>query len=324
MNKYVVYSLVVLLAACSHNESINEVNCAEYEKRSAPYGTSIVVLGNVQDAGSPQIGCVKECCQGLFENPDHTRKVSSLGLVDATNHKTYLFDATPDMASQVKTLTAYEQNSPTEMVDGIFLTHAHIGHYTGLMYLGKEATDADGVPLYVMPRMNDFLSSHGPWDQLVSRKNIELRGLSDEQSMVLSDSIHVTPILVPHRDEYSETVGYSIEGPNRTALFIPDIDKWDKWEKDIVSEIKKVDYAFIDGTFYSGAEINNRDISQIPHPFIIESLKEFKNLTRAERDKVVFIHFNHTNPVLNPDSEESKLVISEGFRIARFGDVFRM
>ena len=107
-------------------------------------------------------------------------------------------------------------------------------------------------------------------------------------------------------------------------MFIPDIDKWDKWNKNIVEEIKKVDYAFLDATFYSGKEINNRDISQIPHPFIIESIEKFNELNEQERNKVIFIHFNHTNPVIDPKSDEAKNVLSRGFRIGKINDIFEL
>ena len=129
---------------------------------------------------------------------------------------------------------------------------------------------------------------------------------------------------MPHRDEYSETVGYRIQGPNKKALFIPDIDKWDKWDKEIIDQIKTVDYAFLDATFYSGKEINNRDISQIPHPFVIESIDKFKDLSTEDRAKIVFIHCNHTNPILDASSPETKNVLENGFKIARFGDVFEL
>jgi pyrroloquinoline quinone biosynthesis protein B len=175
-----------------------------------------------------------------------------------------------------------------------------------------------------MPRMSDFLSNNGPWNQLITRKNILLQELENEKPLQLSEKLSVTPILVPHRDEYSETVGYRIIGPKKTALFIPDIDKWEKWDKDIIEEIKLVDYAFLDATFYSGNELNNRDISQIPHPFIIESLEKFKGLTSQEKSKIVFIHFNHTNPVLNPDSKETQIVLKQGFKIASIKDVFEL
>ena len=287
-------------------------------------GVTLILLGTIQDAGSPQIGCRKECCAGLFENSNEDRKVVSLGLIDLENHKTYLFEATPDIASQMKTLIQFDKENDRELVNGIFLTHGHIGHYTGLMYLGKEAMDSRNIPVYVMPRMEKFLSNNGPWDQLVKRKNVLLRKLENERLVHLSGSIEVTPLLVPHRDEYSETVGYRIKGPNKSALFIPDIDKWEKWEKDIIDEIRKVDYAFLDATFYSGKEINNRDISEIPHPFIIESFKKFENLSSDEKNKIIFIHFNHTNPLLDLTSEESQLVSEKGFRIGKMKDVFKL
>ena len=205
---------------------------------------------------------------------------------------------------------------------GIILTHAHVGHYTGLMYLGKEAANAKNVNVFAMPRMKKYLETNGPWSQLVTNKNISLTQIEKEQSIFLTPNLMATPFLVPHRDEYSETVGYRIKGPNKTALFIPDIDKWNKWDKSIVEEIKKVDYAFLDATFYSGKEINNRDISQIPHPFVIESLEMFKTLDSIERKKVIFIHFNHTNPALQENSKERKRIEKLGFRFANENDNF--
>lgn len=224
----------------------------------------------------------------------------------------------------MKALKNYGRPSDQEIVDGIFLTHAHIGHYTGLMYLGKEAINAQDVPVYTMPKMNSFLRTNGPWSQLVNTNNILLKQIKNEQPVSISKDIQVSPFIVPHRDEYSETVGYLIKGPNKQALFIPDIDKWERWEKDIIEEIKKVDYAFVDATFFSGKEINNRDISLIPHPFIIESMKTFKGLSAKDKYKIIFIHFNHTNPVIDPNSEESKLVIKNGFRLGRINQIFEL
>ena len=86
--------------------------------------------------------------------------------------------------------------------------------------------------------------------------------------------------------------------------------------------IKNVDYAFLDGTFFDEKEINNRDISEIPHPFIIESLELFNNLENIDKAKVYFIHLNHTNPVLNKNSEEYKRVILSGFNVAEPGTEF--
>lgn len=284
---------------------------------------TVVVLGTVQDAGSPHIACKKECCSNLFLNPDKSRKVVSLGVIDNENNKTFLFEATPDMPSQLKLLNKIT-NTEFETPNGIFLTHAHIGHYTGLMYLGREALGAKNIPVFAMPKMKAFLLNNGPWSQLVDLGNIFIKNLEQNKEVELTKNLVVTPFLVPHRDEFSETVGYKIKGPNKTLLFIPDIDKWSKWNKDIIKEIKKVDYAFLDASFFDGNEINNRDISEIPHPFVIESMALFKSLPESEKNKIHFIHFNHTNPLLNTNSSEAKMVLQNGFNISKFNAVFRL
>lgn len=284
---------------------------------------SLIILGNVQDAGSPHIGCTKACCLLLFKQPDPKRKVVALGIADPLHKSSYLIEATPDISSQLQLLQIFSTKE-TAIPDGIFLTHAHIGHYTGLMYLGKEAAHTSRLPVYCMPRMKNFLEQNGPWSQLVNFKNILPVQLEAGVAVQLNEYLAVSPFLVPHRDEYSETVGYKIIGPHKKALFIPDIDKWEKWNHDIISEIAKVDYAFIDATFFDAKEINNRNITEIPHPFIIETMRLFASIPVSEKKKVYFIHMNHTNPVLQMDSPQAKQVLKAGFNIARFKDIFKL
>ena len=253
-----------------------------------------------------------------------SRQVVSLGVVDHQNHKSYLFEATPDIITQTKFLKETMGAVSQELPNGIFLTHAHIGHYTGLMYLGKEATNADKVPIFAMPRMKSFLEQNGPWNQLAENDNIIIYQLDNQAEVVLTDQLKVVPFVVPHRDEYSETVGYKIYGPNKSALFIPDIDKWTVWDTSIAELINAFDYAFLDATFFDGKELNTRDISSIPHPFVIESMEEMKSLSANEKKKIHFIHFNHTNPLLREDSPQTQEVLDKGFRIARKGAVIKL
>ena len=277
----------------------------------------IQVLGIVQDAGYPHIGCEKDCCKAVSPG-DYF--VSCLGLVDKTNNKRYLFDATPDIHNQLNLL---EKFSDANLVDGIFLTHAHIGHYTGLMYLGREGLGGKNIMVYALKRMSKFLTKNGPWDQLVKLNNISIQTISNKEFVKLSENIFVIPIKVPHRDEYSETVGYKIIGKSKKILFIPDIDKWDEWKKSIIEEVKLVDYAFIDGTFYNGTELN-RDMREIPHPSIEETLQLFSNQPVAERNKIYFIHINHTNPILTNKNGIRDLVEGLGFNIAQRGLKFKL
>ncbi|MCB9225322.1 MAG: MBL fold metallo-hydrolase [Crocinitomicaceae bacterium] len=286
---------------------------------------SLVILGTFQDAGSPQINCHKECCEHLHHQPDPDRMVVCLGLIDPENRKKYLIEATPDMPRQLELLHQNAGFNRSDVPDGVLLTHAHIGHYSGLMYFGKEAMDASNIPVYTMPKMTEFLQTNGPWDQLVENENIKLNPIEKEKEFELTSNFKIIPFIVPHRDEYSETVGFKIIGPNKSALFIPDIDKWSQWDKKITKELETVDYAFIDGTFYDSHEISgSRDVCEIPHPFITESFETFRELSDEERRKVIFIHFNHTNPVIEPNSEEYEELTNKGFKVARIHQIYRL
>ena len=280
-----------------------------------PKNPFIVVLGTTQDAGYPQIGCDKECCKKYWDKKIGKQKVSCLALFDPSTNQKWIFDATPDLTEQLYDADVLQKGN----LSGIFLTHAHIGHYTGLMYLGREALNAKEIPVYAMPRMYEYLKNNGPWSQLVSLKNIQLQKLKADSSIKLTDKISITPILVPHRDEFSETVGYSIKTENKTVLFIPDIDKWQKWDKDIKQLVKLYDYLFLDGTFYKDGELPGRDMSEVPHPFIQESVDLFRDLSLTEKQKIWFIHFNHTNPLVDKSSKQYKEVKSKGFNVAMDG-----
>ena len=256
----------------------------------------LVVLGIAQDAGIPHLNCQQPLCASIRAGKRRAERVSSVGLVDRASGRAYLFDATPDFNSQVHALTG---GRPP---DGIFLTHAHIGHYTGLMYLGRESIGSRGVPVYATARMLEFLDRNGPWSQLISLGNIERKAIAYDQSVPLSGELRVTAFRVPHRDEFSDTVGYRIDGPRRKAIFIPDIDRWEKWDRSIREMAETVDLALLDGTFASPTEVN-RNIDEIPHPMMSRT----RELLRGTRARLLFIHINHTNAELEADD-----VVREG------------
>ena len=279
----------------------------------------VVVLGIAQDGGAPHAGCEKSCCIELWES-GKKEKVSSIGIVNPLTKQSWLFDATPDFPSQYRILT---ENHNTELV-GIFLTHAHMGHYTGLLHLGREVMGKKNVPVYVMSRMKRFLETNGPWNQLVTLKNINLILIENNKDIKIGEQLFIDPFLVPHRDEYSETVGYRIIGKEKSLAFIPDIDKWEKWHGSIFQLALNTDILLLDGTFYSQNEIPHRNMAEIPHPFIIESMETLSELNSENRSKVHFIHFNHSNPAIKNNSPAYHTIKSKRFNLAREGDRFNL
>ena len=285
--------------------------------KAKPDSAYLYILGVAQDAGYPQAGCYQPHCMPAWENKTLQRGATSIALIDPVAKTKILFEATPNLPQQLYNL---EQEAPSSQYtfEGVFLTHAHIGHYAGLMFFGHEAMGSNNIPVYAMPKMAEYLAKNGPWSQLVDYGNISLRGLQHNQALDVN-GINVTPFLVPHRDEFSETVGYLIEGPSKTAVFIPDINKWSVWDTDIAELITQVDYALLDATFFDDGELPGRDMSKVPHPLVTETMQRLGALSTEQRNKVWFIHMNHTNPLLDADSQASKRVRAAGFNITSEG-----
>jgi pyrroloquinoline quinone biosynthesis protein B len=286
--------------------------------RIAPF---LMVLGIAQDAGYPQAGCHKACCAPAWQDQRRRRHPACLGIVDPESQERWLIDCTPHFPEQLRLLDQASPVAESPGIDGILLTHAHMGHYAGLVHLGREALAADRVPVYAMPRMKQFLSENLPWRLLVEDENIVLRELKAGATVPLNSRIRVTSFVVPHRGEISETVGFRIDGPNRSALYVPDTDSWDDWPQPVEKLIEEVDIAFLDGTFYDGNELSGRDLTAVPHPLIVESMQRFSSLLAAERQKIHFVHLNHTNPVLDVHSEAAQSILAAEYCIAREGQV---
>lgn len=311
LNRFILSLLCISLVRCS----------TPSEEQKSSEGLQLVVLGNAQDAGYPQTNCNKKCCQHYHSGKVEEKYPTSLGIMDHDLKQLWMFEATPAYRKQWRQLQEISGLNALSNPTGIFLSHAHIGHYTGLMQLGHEVMGAKEVPVFAMPRMKSFLETNGPWSQLVHFNNIQIQGMADRIANSVSKNLMVTPLKVPHRDEYSETVGFLITGTKATLLFIPDIDKWQKWDFDIRREIQAADYALLDGTFYGNGELPNRDMSEVPHPFIEESLKLFEGLNAEDKAKVHFIHFNHSNPIIW-DKKRQKELESLGFNWAKQGQIF--
>jgi len=285
----------------------------------------VKVLGTAQDGGLPQIGCYCENCLRAREDKRFSRLISSLAIIDLGEKKFFILDATPDIRTQSDIAfnkLALPRRGRKNSPHGVLLTHAHIGHYTGLMFFGYESISAHKLPVYCSSRMKSFLSSNGPWSQLVSLENISIHTLSVEKEFLLTPSISFTPFLVPHRDEYTDTLGFIISGEKRKLLYVPDIQSWKAWDRSIVEETRKSDVALLDGTFYSSEELPGRDLSKIGHPFIKTSLETLKNVADEGKTRIYFTHLNHSNLALDPEGEARKEVEEKGFGIASEGMEF--
>ena len=291
-------------------------------------GPYIRVVGTAQDGGFPHAACEHQACRRIRDGQAPRRLISSLALVIPEHERVFLFDATPDVREQldalrdVRTLPADRvDRSP---LDGVFLTHAHIGHYLGLAFFGFEAVHTRGLPVWATPRMSDFLRRDGPWSQLVAMGNLALQPLTVDQPVALADKLTVTAFTVPHRDELSDTVGFIIRGPNRSVAFVPDTDKWATWQPALTERLAGVDVALLDGSFFSADELPGRSIDEIGHPMIGTTMDLLDSAVAGSELEVHFIHLNHSNPALLDGSDARRQIEARGFGVAFEGQEFSL
>lgn len=316
----IAFLLALVLCGCAGPSAQPELDLDSTE----PF---VLVLGTAQDGGLPQLGCQGPHCRAARLEPTRRRLVSSLLLVDPRSGQRWLFDATPDLAEQVERAERAAPRAPAEgrppLFDGVFLTHAHIGHYLGLAELGREAYGSRAQVVHATPRMSGFLEANGPWDRLVSEGHLRIDELNPGAPVQLAPDLTVEAFTVPHRDEYSDTVGFRIRGPRRSLLFVPDIDKWERYaDMPFESLLGGVDVALVDGTFFADGEIPGRAMADIPHPFIVETLTRFSAISASARGELWFTHLNHTNPAADPTSTQAAAVLRAGAHVASDGQRF--
>jgi pyrroloquinoline quinone biosynthesis protein B len=205
-------------------------------------------------------------------------------------------------------------------VDGLILTHAHIGHYTGLVQFGKEVMATRNLPTYCTASMRDFLQANGPWSQLLRDAHLQIHVLSDNQPVRLTDHLSIRPFLVPHRQEWSDTIGLELIGPAKSLIYIPDIDSWSDWPCDLRAVVSERDIALLDGCFHDGGELSGRSMVEVPHPWMTDTMERLKGV----RTRVLFTHMNHTNPALDDDSAQRSTLEARGFGVASDGMEFEL
>ena len=271
---------------------------------------TVHVLGTAQDGGFPHAGCGCAHCAAARHDPRLRRLVSCIGIVGASG-RCLIVDATPDFATQQAALAAAAGRTPPH-VDAIILTHAHMGHYLGLAMLGREAMSAGGVPVHATSSMRRFLQQNRPWSHLVERGEVVLHSLEPGAALDF-DGARIHAFLTPHRSEDTDTIGLEIEGPKRRLVYVSDADVF---PPSLAERIREADVALIDGTFYARDELPHREILEVKHPFVTESLERFADA----QGEVVFIHLNHSNALLSEDPP----ALPDGFRVAVEGESFRL
>lgn len=282
----------------------------------------LIVLGTAQDGGVPHAGCLCPTCRAAREDHRLRRLPAAVGIIDGDAWA--MIDATSAFAEQLHRLWLHRPSAAAHNEtrygppETVMLTHAHTGHYTGLWQLDRSVLAGRGVRVLAPPRTARFLAAQEPWRKMAEAGFIVLDKLTPGVPLALGSTVTVETVVVPHRAEWqTETVGVFVRGPRRSALYLPDIDRWDEWEHDVVEVVGSLDVALLDGTFWDQPTNPN-----VPHPPVLETMDRLQRVAESGTTEVVFTHLNHSNPVLAEGSAEAAEVRRRGFQVASEGQAF--
>jgi len=280
----------------------------------------VVLLGIAQDGGVPQAGCSCERCVSALNDPTKVLYPVSC-VIRGLDGSVHLIEATRSLSHQLGIAATSLGKGDSLIPDSVSLTHAHLGHIEGIGQFGKESMGRSEMPLFSSSSVIRVLEERclsAPF-----QTNAVPSGISFSPTEGCGFELEF--VRVPHRDEYSDTHAIKVIGPNHSLLFLPDHDDWGE-TLDLVGEENirgwlssmGVEFAMIDGTFWSEGELGGRDMAQVPHPTISESLELLGE--RQEGDpEVIFIHLNHTNPALDGDSSQANHLSDLGWSIGEQG-----
>jgi pyrroloquinoline quinone biosynthesis protein B len=312
-----------LYPALAHRASTRGLSALEL---ADPYA---LLLGTAQDAGFPQVGCYTELCElgRDLHARGEGRFVSSLAVIDPDADAYFLVDATPDITRQIDLIEEpgfRDRAAARRPFDGIFLTHAHIGHYTGLAVLGNEGIGITDTPVYCTEAMAAFLATNEPWAFMVRQGRIVPTPLETDRWHRIGERLEVQLWRVPHRDEFADTVGFVFRGPSRTLLFLPDINDWRAWERDLAETVASLDVALLDAAFWSMDELPGRTLDDLPHPLVGQTMDRLQDVVDRGAAEVVLTHLNNSNPALDPAGPQRAEIDRRGFVLAREGMRFAL
>ena len=280
----------------------------------------VVVVGIAQDGGVPQAGCSCERCVSALNDPSKILYPVSC-VIRGLDGSVHLIEATRSLAHQLGIAANSLDEGDSLVPDSVSLTHAHLGHIDGIGQFGKEAMGGSRVPLFASSSVIRVLEER----RLSSP--FQINGVSPGAPFSPTEGcgFELDFVRVPHRDEYSDTHAIRVIGPNHSLLFLPDHDDWggtlglvgQGGIRDWLDHMG-VDFAMIDGTFWSDDELGGRDMAQVPHPTISESL-ELLGEKREGDPEIIFIHLNHTNPAIDGDSIQAGHLSNLGWSIGEQG-----
>jgi len=290
----------------------------------------IRVLGSAAGGGLPQWNCgCERCVRARAGDPAVPPRTQPSIAVSADGVRWSIVNASPDVRDQLARFPALHPRPGTRDIplDTILVTNADVDHVLGLLVLRES------LPYRIVstPFVRDALQGHNALLHLLE----PAWGIAKlDQPVMLDRDGHLearffpVPGKVPTwlaklaSNQPETTVGVRITDlrSGRRLVYAPGVAKLDAGT---LAEFEAASCSFVDGTFFRNDELSAMrpgapDATAMGHVPISGPGGSFPILAEL-RGRVVYIHINNTNPILDANSPEASLVLRAGIEIAMDG-----
>ena len=293
------------------------------------------VLGSAAGGGYPQWNCNCPMCNGVRTGSINAQpRTQSSIAVTSDGLDWVLFNASPDILTQIKDCGVLQpaRSLRDTGIASIVLLDAQIDHTTGLLMLRENSQPLN---IFCTAPVKEDLSTGNPlfkvlahyctvnWhDVALDIGEMTIEGAAGVSFKPLSLTSNAPPYS-PHRDKpvAGDTIGMMMTDSQsgKSLFYAPGLGEM---EPHVWESMQAADVVLVDGTMWTDDEMISRGASKktarsmghLPQSGsggMIEWLDKLPKTTRK-----VLIHINNTNPILDEESAERKLLTEHGIEVA--------
>ncbi len=294
------------------------------------------VLGSGAGGGFPQWNCNCHNCHRLRNNTMNGKARSQSSIAVSTDNKNWLLiNTSPDIRSQLEAFPAIQPKEGIRDtgIKAILLIDSQIDHTTGMLMLreGKplevyctEMVKQDlttGFPLFTMLKDYCTVNHHAV---PVDGSSFTIPAIDDLRFYTQALKSKAPPYS-PHRYDPHEgdNIGVIIEqiSTGKKVFYSPGLGEI---EPHVMTAMQEVDCLLVDGTFWTDDEMctqnishkRAREIGHLPQSGPGGMIEVLEGVAKARK---ILIHINNTNPILDDDSEQRKILDAAGIEVAYDG-----
>ncbi len=293
----------------------------------------ILVLGSAAGGGYPQWNCNCETCKGHREKRiNSTARTQSSIAVSSDGTNWLLVNASPDIGQQLRQC---QQLQPARSlrdtgITAVMLMDSQIDHTTGLLSLREHHKR---LPIYCTRMVHQDLTTGFPvLNMLEHYCGVDWQEIDCNQpafSVPGIDNLEFEPLMIdskappysPHRhdphpgDNIAITIRDTTSGSS--VFYSPGLGGLQDSTR---AAMKTADCLLVDGTTWTNDEMQTRGVgsklaSEMGHLAQSGSGGMIEELSHYTCRKIL-IHINNTNPILDADSQQRRLLQEQHIEVA--------